>query len=631
MLLTLARAADARDWVIARSPGFLVVSDAGEKKARVVAHQFEQVRSLFRQVFKARVDAGRLVVVYAVKDEGGLKELLGDRGRRPMPAGVFMEGTDKHFVALRFDVATPNPYAVIYHEYVHLLARQNFRWLPVWLSEGLAEFYATADIDDAEVRWGQVSPHHVRVLLSGTMIPLAELTSAGHDSPLYNEASRVGPFYAQSAMLTHYLFFADERRGQLGQFVKLLEQDVPEADAMRQAFGDLKKLQRDLYGYSRQLTFKGVKAQARLDTTSVQSLPLQPAEADSLRGDFLVRLGRLRAARALLEDALKRDPEQPLAHEALGVLESLEGRRAEALRHLTEAARLAPISHVAPFHLGLLEIRDDPADRDRRQKAFRSAIQKNPGFAPAHAALARLLLTGNEPKEEAVTLAANAAALDPGTAGYRVLQWHALERMGRKEEAARIEEPLRRAALADGETLNEMVSQLEGVGRPDEAEALLKAARATNTSAAYRLGYFLSEHERWDEAEAVARDLLAREPKSITALNNLAYVLAEAGRSLEEALGLVQRALEKSPKNAAYLDTKGFILFRMKRLVEAEAVLREATVEYPDPVTLDHIGDVLLERGKRDEALAEYERALESPSLRQRLRESIQAKINRMR
>src|SRR5262245_56422454 len=153
-----AWAAD-REWVLARSPGFLVVSDAGEKEARQVAHQFEQVRGLFAQVLQARVDPGQPVVIYAVRDERGLRELMPRRwetkgGSRP--AGIFIPGREKHLVALRLDTSEAYPYHVIYHEYTHLLLRLNARWVPLWLNEGLAEFYGTADVDDKEVRWGQV-------------------------------------------------------------------------------------------------------------------------------------------------------------------------------------------------------------------------------------------------------------------------------------------------------------------------------------------------------------------------------------------------------------------------------------------------------------------------------------------
>src|SRR6185503_18901629 len=102
-------AAASRDWVVARSPGFVVLSDAGEKRARQVAQQFEQVRGLFRQVLQARVDPGCMVLIIAVKDEDGLRELLPafwERKGGMRPAGVFQAGRDKHLVVLRLDVKT---------------------------------------------------------------------------------------------------------------------------------------------------------------------------------------------------------------------------------------------------------------------------------------------------------------------------------------------------------------------------------------------------------------------------------------------------------------------------------------------------------------------------------------------
>jgi hypothetical protein len=157
-LVVGAAHASSDQWVGVRSPHFIVASDAGEKRARQTAHQFEQIRGLFHTLFQARVDPMQPVIVLAVRDERGLKELLPrywEREGGVRPAGVFASRDDKDYVALRLDAGGPNPFHVVYHEYVHLLLSLNFRRLPLWLDEGLAEFYASAVIDDDEVRWGQ--------------------------------------------------------------------------------------------------------------------------------------------------------------------------------------------------------------------------------------------------------------------------------------------------------------------------------------------------------------------------------------------------------------------------------------------------------------------------------------------
>jgi tetratricopeptide (TPR) repeat protein len=431
LVAAVPAAAAPREWVLARSPGFIVVSDAGEKRARQVAHQFEQVRALFRQVLQARVDPGRLVVIIAVKDESGLRELLPgywERKGGAWPAGIFVPGRDKHLLALRLDVTTENPYRVVYHEYTHLLIRLNVRWVPLWLNEGLAEFWGSSDIDDQETRWGLISGPALLYLRQAPMVKLDDLLAADQSSPLYNDASRTSAFYAQSTVLTHYLLLgAPERRGQIAEFFKQLESGVDEPEALRRAFGDLRKLDLELSAYVQRMSFPGVKTQTRIDAQTIQAMPLTPAQADALRGDFLARTGRPCEARALLDSAVRQDPEMSWAHEGLGTLEAGRGRRPDALRQFNEAARLAPANYLALFRAGLIEEdgAEPKADAARREQALRKALQVNPAFAPALAALARLLSRQEDRRAEAVSSAQRACALDPAAASHRVDLWQA--------------------------------------------------------------------------------------------------------------------------------------------------------------------------------------------------------------
>ena len=639
-LAAVPAAAEPRAWVLARSPGFIVVSDAGEKKAQQVAHQFEQVRGLFREILEARVDPGRLVIIFAVRDEAGLRELLPgywERKGGARPAGVFIPGRDKHLVALRLDAETASPYHVLYHEYTHLLTRLNVRWLPLWLTEGLAEFYASSEIDDKDVRWGLISQYHVMFLRHSPLLKLDELLAADASSPLYNEGTRVGAFYAQSAVLTHYLLLgAPKRRGQIQEFFKLLESDVPESEALRRAFGDLGKLEAELSTYARRLSFPGIKTEVRLDPQRIQAAALAPAEADALRGDFLARTGRPREARALLESALKQDPGLSWAHEGLGTLESDRGRRQDALRHFAEAARLSPQNYLAQFRAGLIS---DPgaeprADFARREQALRRAVEANPTFSPALAALADLLSDREDRRAEAVSLAERASALEPATPWYRAVLWQALSRAGRDADAARVEQGLLRVAGRDPSVLSEVSRQLDDVGRTADAEALLRKAHdgsPRNAMLTAMLADFLDRQEKRGEAEALLREALAAEPQSVLMLASLAWVLSESPRTAAEGLDMAERALKKMPDSPEVLDTKGWALFHLGRFAEAETVLRTAVEGREGATILEHLGDAVREQGRTAEALALYERALAAPGLTVRKRASLQSKLERAR
>src|SRR5437870_1074966 len=137
-----------RTWVEVTGPHFTVISNAGEKQARRVAEQFEQIRAVLGSGLKLRVDPGKPFIILALKDSDSFKALLPqfwETKNHAHPAGVFHSGIEKHYVTLRLDVNgtgdQDNPYHVVYHEYVHMLIGLSYRSLPLWLNEGLAEFY----------------------------------------------------------------------------------------------------------------------------------------------------------------------------------------------------------------------------------------------------------------------------------------------------------------------------------------------------------------------------------------------------------------------------------------------------------------------------------------------------------
>src|SRR5271155_6003980 len=77
-LLGLGVSTPAKDaWIEIRSPHFLVISNAGDHEARKVADQFEQFREVFQAAFpKLRVDLGKPLIIFALKNEDSVKELI---------------------------------------------------------------------------------------------------------------------------------------------------------------------------------------------------------------------------------------------------------------------------------------------------------------------------------------------------------------------------------------------------------------------------------------------------------------------------------------------------------------------------------------------------------------------------
>src|SRR5690242_1218264 len=117
-------------WIEVRSAHFVVASNAGEKEARRIADQFEQIRTLFHTEFaNLRVDPGQPVLILAAKNENTMKMLLPEDWEvkgHVRPAGLYQQGEDKHYVLVRLDSGGANPFHSLYHEYTHALLHLNF-------------------------------------------------------------------------------------------------------------------------------------------------------------------------------------------------------------------------------------------------------------------------------------------------------------------------------------------------------------------------------------------------------------------------------------------------------------------------------------------------------------------------
>ncbi len=106
------------------------------------------------------------------------------------------------------------------------------------------------------------------------------------------------------------------------------------------------------------------------------------------------------------------------------------------------------------------------------------------------------------------------------------------------------------------------------------------------------------------EVEPLLREGREKYPENSALMNELAYLWADHGEHLDEALVLGQQAAKLDPDNGAIQDTCGWIYFKMGKANEALPYLQRAAVMTDnDPVVLQHVGDALWKLGHRHEAL----------------------------
>lgn len=172
---------------------------------------------------------------------------------------------------------------------------------------------------------------------------------------------------------------------------------------------------------------------------------------------------------------------------------------------------------------------------------------------------------------------------------------------------------------SDLEIYLELAGQIYDRGRKfDEEGKALDAAEKLAVSKEDKIGIWFQrgamyeKMKKIDLAEVEFRKILEVSPDYAPALNYLGYMLADRNVKLTEALTLITKALDLEPNSGAYLDSLGWVYYKMNRLPEAEENLRQALLRTPRDATVhDHMGDVLLRESKVKEAIAQWQLSLQ--------------------
>jgi tetratricopeptide (TPR) repeat protein len=450
-------------WVEVRSAHFSVASNAAEGEARGVAEDFERIRSLFKTTFpELRVDPAQPIVILAARDEATMKmiapEEWGGEGHI-RPSGLFHSDGEKDYVVLRLDAQGTTAYHTVYHEYTHALLHLNFSRIPLWLSEGVAEFFGNSTLGSQEAKTGTVDKSHLYILSKNEWLPMETLLDVKEGSPYYSETNPASIFYAESWAMAHYLLLDPEaRREQLLQkFLLNWNVSADRVGAGRQAFGDLGRFGETVKRYVRQANWQaGVVLPGQASSGGdVKVRVLAPAEVLALRGDFFVHRKRMDAARPLLEEGVELGPGNSATHEALGFYDFRDGDFAAADEEMSKAISLGSASFMAFYCHGVLLLRDLSEPKEATQKAreaLENAARLNPMYAPTFEALTQAYSRLAETQEKALEAAQTAVKLEPESRSYKTNLAYVLLNNARTADARVVAEKLRATADSAAET-----------------------------------------------------------------------------------------------------------------------------------------------------------------------------------
>ncbi|MCE9627060.1 MAG: tetratricopeptide repeat protein [Candidatus Eisenbacteria bacterium] len=271
--------------------------------------------------------------------------------------------------------------------------------------------------------------------------------------------------------------------------------------------------------------------------------------------------------------------------------------RADRVRDAYDEARRAQLAE--PDDPEGLQVIADLAMRLKRTSDADAAIARlralNPGD-PENTARVVVVMARNGRGREAARIADEWVRQHPGHPAGLVLAVRAWSAAGLPDSAvARARATV--AAMPDSvESRRLLARALQDAGRYADAEQewlVVRKLLPNEPGVLLDLGGCRERGGNIDGAVAAGREALKMAPEWGPALNFLGYVLADHNRDLGEARKLIERALKRDPDNGAYLDSYGWVLYRLGHHAEAREPLERAIqLTNGDPVVREHLGDV---------------------------------------
>jgi len=502
-------AADEK-WLLARSEHFVFISSADEKRTRSVAAELETLASALTQVdsaFSAPTATPTRVILFTRRRESQpYFDMLLNR-RDTNVSGVFVSQREGGSMLINQNYSWQEGDRAPLHELVHYLMQSGDSHAPLWLEEGIAEYFSNATIRSRSISAGEPISSHIAVLRQRARIPLAELFAAGRDSDVYTSSGQ-NVFYAESWAIVDWLVRSSRNNG--GDFYAFVH-DLAQGATVEAALKT--RYHRTLHDLDAALTYYSSPQRAAwaisiavpATDANVTIEPLDRASTLYELGHFLSGLEELAPdAERHYRAALDANPRHARALAGLGMLRAAAAKYAESTEFFEKAVAADPngvevaLSYAEALmqdQIGALaQSTETTGDDVSRFRKARTLVQRalthraDPAF-PLGRALGDLGTTYSVEDDVTPGIAAleEASTLLPARTDFALHLLALYRRVGNRAKA----DPL--------------FAQLEAMHKPQ----LSFAARAVIVRGELTRANALTHEGRLDDAAAVVRDLAA--------------------------------------------------------------------------------------------------------------------------
>ncbi len=394
----------ALSWVQVESDSFVVKSSVGEARAKRVLNELESFRELIGSTiaFKKVQLPDLPIEVLLIGDDVQFRDLSPVfNGKKVKVSGYYERGQDRDFIVLSAN-ANGNLTHVVYHELTHYFLSRSLQPRPTWLNEGLAEYYAIADISDDSVYLGALSPLRMDLLRTNRLLPLNEFLGVDDQSPYYNETEKANIFYAQAWAFVHFLNHGQYKEDFSQYLEALTHQEVAFSDYIRT---DLRTLQIEFENYLK-LGIRGVqrdRLKTHPEAWTMRLSPIVQADVDLAITEIFLSGGNLDKAREYLDKVVGIDEKFPRASYYHGVLARIRGT-GDPREYFIDALLDLNLGPRAAVHLVQLHELQIPAAR----RALELAAANGTHMSDVYWALSEIYLDDSRRAQEMLRLSQSA-------------------------------------------------------------------------------------------------------------------------------------------------------------------------------------------------------------------------------
>jgi tetratricopeptide (TPR) repeat protein len=322
------------------------------------------------------------------------------------------------------------------------------------------------------------------------------------------------------------------------------------------------------------------------------ALSMQPGNPDAslIRARALVGINDVEKALPELEDLVKKFPQMNDARLQLGGI-YLAQRQYDKAEEQFQAVSKATPADIRGF-LGMQTLRLATGKSAQALQAMQDLVDKNP--------------TNTAYRYQLANFQGTAAGMERGSNAAHAKQL--------AQQAADNYKEILKASSGSADVWMRLGVMQRDLGQLDAALASFEqAANADpkNAQALLNRALLLEAVGKKSEAHDLYTKVLALAPENALALNNLAYLNADSGKNLDQAMTFAQRAKQKAPGNPDVSDTLGYVYYQKNLNSEALRIFRQNVQDHPQNSMFHlHLAMALLKQGDKEGARQEANKAL---------------------